>query len=224
MATLSLVLAFLALPPQTTCVPQFAPLSTGSHSGASTLPFWRKEQAGSWNGGGWLGWTREGTTLVPVTLVVRDLRKDRADDLEEVTVEKSANVTFAVRCIPGLRAGTIHSAGVVNHDLIGIRSLRLSLGTRRYEIQLRSQRNELSDAVVALTEGSRTQVLYSADGFADEPHFYIEWAGDLDRDGRLDLIVNLSRKYSVHPHRLLLSSKASGNQLVGDAAVLETGD
>jgi hypothetical protein len=47
---------------------------------------------------------------------------------------------------------------------------------------------------------------------------------DLDRDGRLDLIVNLERKYSRHPYRLLLSSSASKGQLVGDAALFETGD
>jgi hypothetical protein len=67
-------------------------------------------------------------------------------------------------------------------------------------------------------------VLYSADGFIDDPHYYIEWAGDLDRDGRLDLAVNLSRKYSLHPHRLLLSSAAAPGQLVGDVALFETVD
>src|SRR5262245_29491132 len=106
MATLALVLAFL-LPPQSACVPQFAPLSTGSSSGASTLPFWRKEDAGNWGGGGWLGWTRDGNALVPLTLVVRDRRKERPDDDDYVSVEKSTDVTFAVRCIPVLRAGTI---------------------------------------------------------------------------------------------------------------------
>ena len=220
MDTLILVLAFMALPPQTPCAPQFAPLSTGSHSGASTLPFWRKEEAGNWGGSGWLGWTREANALVPVAFVVRD----RPGDSENVSVEKSADVTFAVRCIPGLRAGAIRSTGVVNHELVRNRSLRISLGNRRYGLQLRSRREDLFDAVVTLTEGSRTQVLYSADGFADEPHFDITWAGDLDRDGRLDLIVNLFRKYSWHPYRLLLSSKASANQLVGDAALFETGD
>jgi hypothetical protein len=75
-----------------------------------------------------------------------------------------------------------------------------------------------------LTEGGRRQVLYSADGFVDEPHFDVVWAGDLDRDGRLDFIVNLHRKYSWHPYRLLLSSMAATGQLVGDAALFETGD
>ena len=70
----------------------------------------------------------------------------------------------------------------------------------------------------------RRTAIYSADGFTDDPHYFVEWAGDLDRDGKLDLIVNLHRKYSWHPYRLLLSSKASALQLVGEAAIFETGD
>ena len=218
------LLAALALPPQTDCAPQFAPLHTGSHSGSSNVPFWRKEEAGEWNGAGWLGWTWNSRTLVPVTLVVRNRPKDRLDDADEVTVEGFSDVTFAVRCIGGLRAGPIQSADVINHSLIANRLLRVSLGKRRYELRLQSRRGDLADAAVLLTEGQETQLLYSAEGFADEPHFNIDWAGDLDGDGRLDLVVNLSRKYSSAPHRLLLSSRASGKQLVGEAAAFETGD
>ena len=84
--------------------------------------------------------------------------------------------------------------------------------------------DQITDARVVLSHGAARQVLYSTDGFVDEPHFYVEWAGDLDRDGRLDLVVNLSNKYSVHPHRLLLSTRAKKSELVGEAAVLVTGD
>jgi hypothetical protein len=100
----------------------------------------------------------------------------------------------------------------------------MSLGRRQYQVGIRSAREDLFDAQVILTDGNRTQVLYSADGFADEPHFDIKWAGDLDGDGKLDLVVDLSRKYSVHLYRLLLSSKASGAQLVGEAAVFDAGN
>jgi hypothetical protein len=64
----------------------------------------------------------------------------------------------------------------------------------------------------------------ATDGFVDEPHFDVPWAGDLDGDGKLDLVVNLSRKYSLHPYRLLLSSMAAVGELVGEAAAFETGD
>lgn len=44
-----------------------------------------------------------------------------------------------------------------------------------------------------------------SDGLCDGPHFWLEWAGDLDGDGRLDLLVTFSDKYSAHPRQLLLS-------------------
>ena len=223
MATIAFLLAVLAVPPQGGCTPQFAPLNTGSFAGTSSLPFWRKDVAGAWDGSGWLGWTWKSNTLVPLTLVVRDRRTDGPSE-PEVTVEKTSDVAFAVRCIRGLRAGTIRSADVINHRLASEGPLRVALGDRRYEIQLRSTRADLSDATVILSDGRQTQVLYSVNGIADDPHFDVEWAGDLDRDGRLDLVVNLSRKYSIHPHRLLLSSRAVKNQLVGEAAVVASRD
>src|SRR4029079_15604308 len=101
---------------------------------------------------------------------------------------------------------------------------RLALGGKQYELRLESVEPSLADAKVMLTYGGRTQVLYSADGFADDPHFDVAWAGDLDGDGKLDLVVNLSRKYSEHPYRLLLSKTAAPGQLVGDAARFDTAD
>lgn len=39
------------------CTPQFAPLTTGSYSGASRVPFWSKTETGAWGGQAWFGWT-----------------------------------------------------------------------------------------------------------------------------------------------------------------------
>lgn len=225
MPILLLLLTLAPVVPPTSCKPQFAPLQTGSSSGASDLKFWRKEEAGAWNGTGWLGWRWESDTLQRVRLIVRDRPKDSPQQQEEeVTVESTPEVTFAVRCIPGLRAGKIQSAGVTNHDLDYDGPLEISLGKLRYELRVEAKAPYLADAKVILAQGGRTQVLYSADGFVDDPHFEVVWAGDLDRDGKLDLVVNLHRKYSWHPYRLLLSTKALGKDFVGEAAVFETGD
>jgi hypothetical protein len=221
MATFALLLLLAAAPPD--CKPQFAPLETGSSSGASTLEFWRREEAGAWGGSGWLGWTWEIARLQPVELIVRDRPKDFPDD-DSVTVQSRPDVTFAVRCIPQLRAGPIVSAGIANWSLQSDGPLRVTLGARKYELSMQSARDDLTDAQIVFTEAGRRQVLYSADGFVDDPHFDVVWAGDLDRDGELDLVVNLHRKYSWHPYRLLLSSVAAPGRLVGDAALFETGD
>jgi hypothetical protein len=137
---------------------------------------------------------------------------------------RPGKLTFAVRCMPAVRAGRMESALVVNHELQFDGPLEIALGKRRYIVRLERLNQNLADARVVLSDGTVRQVLYSTDGFVDDPHFYVEWAGDLDRDGRLDLVVNLSRKYSMHPHRLLLSTTAKESELVGEAAVFVTGD
>jgi hypothetical protein len=121
-------------------------------------------------------------------------------------------------------SSAIQTSRVMNDALQPDHPLTISIGFRHYELRLQSARDDLADARVVLSDTSRTQVLYSADGFSDDPHYVVEWAGDLDGDGKLDLVVDLHRKYSVHPHRLLLSTKAAGDQLVGEAAVFETLD
>jgi hypothetical protein len=220
-----LLLAFTSAAPPPECKPRFAPLETGSSSSASALKFWRQKEAGDWGGTGWLGWNRDRDRLQPVRLLVRNLPRESADpEQDEVTVESTPKVTFAVRCVPGLRAGKIVDAGVTNHDLQYRGALEVTLGELRYRLYLDAHDPHLTDAKVILIHSDRTQVLYSADGFVDDPHFEVVWAGDLDQDGKLDLVVNLHRKYSWHPYRLLLSTKARGRDLVGDAAVFETGD
>ncbi len=224
MLTLALILGIMsALHPQP-CAPQFAPLRTGSHSGASKTPFWPKQDAGGWRGDGWIGWQLDGDALVPVRLDVRDRPKASDDDRENVNVVADPDVDFAVRCIPAMRTGPITNGHVLNEELIANPRLTIRLGTHRYEVRLESKRRDLSDARVIVSDGRRKQVLYSADGFADDPHYEIEWAGDLDGDGKLDLVVNLHRKYSWNPHTLWLSSRASTRQLIGRAAVFVDSD
>jgi hypothetical protein len=221
MLTWLLALAVLGPP---ACTPQFAALSTGSFSGLSPVPFWRKAEAGDWGGAGWLGWTSERNELRAVRMVVGTRPTQEGDQEPFVIVEAVPRVDFAVRCVQGLRAGSIQRASVTEISLLSTRSATISLGGREYRLRLESAVASLSDAKVILTEGDRTQVVYSADGFADDPHFDLHWAGDLDGDGKLDLVVDLSRKYSVLTYRLLLSTRARPGQLVGDAALFETMD
>lgn len=204
------------------CEPQFIPLQTGTSIGGSDLPVWRKEQAEVWQGEGWLGWRSLGDSLVSVRLTLRQL--PGGPEEPELAVEIVPAVDFAVRCVPGLTAGAIYSAPQVSADLLRDGAFGVALRDRDYEILVQSKRDDLADARVMLQVGQKTQTLYFTDESPDEPHYSVEWAGDLDRDGRLDLVVNLNRKYSWHPYRLLLSSLASPSEIVGEAAVFEDGD
>jgi hypothetical protein len=196
------------------CTPQFAPLDTGTSSSASTLPYWRKEQAGDWGGGGWLGWTHDSKALVSVTMVVRDLPKRRTDDDDNVTVEAVPHVTFAVRCLGDIQPGTIRTAGVVNHSLTFDGVLRIPLGARRYEVRLRSRRDDLFDAAVVLSDGRRTQVLYTARVRRRSP-FRSRVGGRSRQRWTVGSDRQLEQQVQPASARLLLSSRAVRDQLRG---------
>ena len=134
--------------------------------------------------------------------------------------------------VPGLSAGAAITAGQ-DIDLGGEkREAELWLGRRQYRIRLDSKDPNYCDAVVTLTHDGRRQKLFDATGpgttndpalvrSCDEPHFTVHWAGDLDRDGRLDMLVTFSKKYSYHPRQLFLSSGARSGELVAEVARYE---
>lgn len=131
--------------------------------------------------------------------------------------------------VPQLSPGT---AITVRQDIdLGgdMRDAAFRLGTRQYRIRLDAKDPTYCDAVITLTEGGRKQKLFDASGpmttndpalvmSCDEPHFTVHWAGDLDRDGRLDMLVTFSGKYSYHPTQLFLSSGARVGDLVAEVA------
>lgn len=103
---------------------------------------------------------------------------------------------------------------------------QVKLGERLYIVRLISREPGYCDAVVSLTSEGVTQKLFDmgkpgAHWPCDEPHFRIHWAGDLDRDGELDMLVTFSQKYSYHPRQLLLSSAARSPDLVAEVARYE---
>lgn len=80
------------------------------------------------------------------------------------------------------------------------------------------------DAIVTLRSGATEQELFTPEDATfscDEPHFEVHWAGDLDGDGRLDLLATFSLKYSHNPRRLYLSSAAAPGALVGEVSYYE---
>lgn len=97
------------------------------------------------------------------------------------------------------------------------------LGDTRWLVRLESADAAGCGGVVTLSDGSSTQELFalSPEDPCGEPRFDVNWVGDLDGDGRLDLVATFSAKYSLHPRRLYLSSAAERGELVGLAALYE---
>ena len=91
------------------------------------------------------------------------------------------------------------------------------LGAREYQLSYRCRGEECT---LMLQSGEVSQDLETVEGH-DVAH-YVSFAGDLDHDGRLDLIVDLSRHYNESRPTLWLSSAAREGQLVAMTAELPT--
>jgi hypothetical protein len=76
---------------------------------------------------------------------------------------------------------------------------------------------------VKLTVGRKTQTIASFKCVASDKYPRIYWAGDLDGDGKLDLVLDNATHYNVIEFTLFLSSAAQGDELVRRVASFRKG-
>ena len=131
---------------------------------------------------------------------------------------------------PGLHAGRVVTAVIEDQSDAGLIAQALSIGDRRYRIATRCEADKTTEGTFAcaidLVEGERRQRLVemsaqsfdnSGDGrlqLGDDASPHVIFAGDLDRDGRLDLIFDTSNHYNLSHPVLFLSGAAEGDQLL----------
>jgi hypothetical protein len=188
----------------------------------------------------WLGLfaTRRRTVLATTTLKVQWVHDEIVDDDSRaksgrrVRVQGRAQPVFVVRSAGALRPGPVTSARR-NRDtvLTDGSQLRLRLGTRRYLLRVDTRRGRRSDegispdARLVLTEGKSGQVLYRPSDWGEptEPgEWHLRWAGDLDRDGKLDLYLEVTWHYNLSQRMLFLSSAARPGRLLRRVGLFES--
>ena len=154
---------------------------------------------------GWLGlYCTDTCALRPASLEYSVDALDR-DRLNAATRPRDARFLF--RDVPGLVAGSVPSVPFAEEKLREEGGLPLVLHGDKYELRATA-------TAITLRRGSVSQTIFAMPEEVDEPHVHLHFAGDLDGDGKLDLIMTNSRKYSYWPVQLYLSSAAGPGELV----------
>ena len=122
--------------------------------------------------------------------------------------------------LPGLRAGPVTSAEIsdtLNKYLIPNSGATVWGDTIRVVMSgklslIRSAPFGKYGLRILLDRDDKPLTLYSAKT-QDEGSWSVIWAGDLDRDGQLDLLISATRKYSIDAWQLHLSSYGKGTDV-----------
>lgn len=185
----------------------------------------------------WLGLHIDGhdSTLLEYELNVDTVHDPLVDEADQKTGKKvSVNLPleplFLVKSDWVLHGGPVKTIFKGNDE--GLQSkapLALKLGQSNYELKITGNEGEKcwqdglpKNAKLVLTDGKSSQVLYTLQECGNDPGWFLTWAGDLDKDGKLDLYVNVTQHYNVAERKLFLSSQAGEGELVFEAAEFVT--
>lgn len=182
-------------------------------------------------------------TLVPARLRIEQVRDEVLDAPgQESGKQVSSTVGDALVLLrgEGLRGGTVTMAkGDPTTDQPQPRH-DLRLGATTYRIRTRctpsgkvqEQEQARFACEIRLEAGERHQVLVRMGGYSgtpdgtallgDDANPHLIFAGDLDRDGRLDLVFDVTDHYNVSRPTLFLSSQAGDGELVHQVAQFES--
>ena len=202
------------------------------------------------DGESWLGLRIDGddAALVATVVRVRPIEDVVADDApgqpsgREITSAQGDAIAMYLRG-PRLRAGPIERAQTLPDASETVTSLP------DYPLDFRGQRHRIAahcdPEPVARVDGQaqfacrvvldmqgRSQVLWATTGYfepgatmlglGDDASPNLLFAGDLDRDGKLDLLFDTTDHYNVRRPTLFLSTQAAPGELLGIAAQFQS--
>ena len=180
------------------------------------------------------GEARLDTTRLRVKRVVDEI-VDAEGEATAQQVESDATDVVTYLRGPGLHAGKVVRADVEALTEAGPVAQMLQLHGHRYRIETRCKADEtvaaepgssFFDCSIDLIDGGRVQTLVRmdatrsediADGrmiLGNDASPRILFAGDLDRDGKLDLLFDASDHYNLVRPVLFLSGAAEGDELL----------
>jgi hypothetical protein len=199
------------------------------------------EEVSAKSGQHWLALFQNGESgmLTEQALKVSPVKDELVDEGSantgvSVSVARTPAPLFMVKGIPGLVPGKVRCVNITPlSELRKRRKLLLRFNNRTYQISLQIRtrtdpqtKDPLESYKLSLSDGKLTQTIADVRDCnlipgPDCPPTIL-WAGDLDHDGRLDLLVNIANDYNASAPTLFLSRRAGHGKLVRRAADFTT--
>ena len=180
------------------------------------------------SGENWLGLFREGGKYAvrQTKLNITGSKTPGAANVE-VTTSRQGRSLFLVRNMAYLREGditTVRDEETTEQALMPLNSAprTFELAGKSYAFTVEAQQDGrlVKGSKLVLTVGNDRQILRVLDTECGDCAWNILWAGDLDRDSKLDFLMDLPDQPNTTEKVLFLSSQPIGGKLVKSVASL----
>ncbi|MBX9951258.1 MAG: hypothetical protein K2Y39_18970 [Candidatus Obscuribacterales bacterium] len=159
-------------------------------------------------------------TKVNIAIVRDEITDDPAGPKtgKKVTAAGKVAPLFLLDGVPALKAGKVSTSKTYQkeHPDIGFKT-KLNVGAKESTLTVSGTKKDSEwrnqYKIVLETEGVK-QTVYERKEVSDSSFPSLLWAGDLDGDGKLDLIMDMTNNYNVRDVTLFLSTKAKQGKLV----------
>jgi hypothetical protein len=165
--------------------------------------------------GDWLCLLRKSARLVPCTVEIVPDEPMPGYPGHRVRVRQDLKARFLVRGLPP--ANEPRDLPTYSRERMLVPGTLLLGDPGGSELAMLQQG---SGARIVLRADGREQVLARQESIDVSGTTTLHWAGDLDLDGKLDLLLDVSSHQASTELRLFLSSRAAPGELVGEAAAL----
>ena len=172
------------------------------------------------SGGGWIGLvpSRDGFAWTRLRIVAEKLHEPISDGkcVNKITLEEAteAEPLFLLRGLPQLATKPVHTCfdRSENGSFLEQNPILLTCDAKAYSVGV------VNSTLLQFKHGGKTQTLFQWPGGLSDQRGELVWAGDLDGDGRLDLVIDHSSRSNTSDLTLYLSTWALPGQMVGKAA------
>ncbi|WP_299821420.1 hypothetical protein [uncultured Pontibacter sp.] len=167
----------------------------------------------------------------PVTDSENEVNGKRIISGREV-IGQSENTVFYLTGLTKYKEGELDTVSFSQSVIPANKELKFTFKGKPFSIKAYGDSTKLHDEayryhnyswkVTGTKHGKRLEQTLAENEQFDESIYTLLWAGDLDRDGTPDLLIDVSNHYNISTIVLFLSSMAEKNKLYKKVAVFET--